>query len=167
MVDRSTFRLTSDETAELQRIIGGRLEVLTTARGQDAVVALLRDRMVIRRPQGWQLVAWSDVQRGGWNADRMSLYWELVDGTKGEARLEVPGQVPHAFAERVRASIAVSRHVTLEDGLGTVLLVGRRTPGSSDPIVWEAEGVGRCDLADPRVQTQVLDLVEDLKTEFE
>lgn len=167
MADRHGFRLTSDETAELRRIIDGRPDVLTSARGPDAVVALLPDRMAIRRVQGWQLVAWSDILRGGWDSEQQRLHWELVDGTKQEQLLAAPGRVPHAFAERVRASIAVSRQMSLGAGLGSVLLVGRRRPGSDDPIVWQAEGVGRCDLRDPRVQRQVLDLVADLKAEFE
>lgn len=161
------FRLTAGESAELQRILGRQPHVLLAARNDRDVIALLHDRMAVRRVEGWQLMAWVDVQRGGFDASRMSLYWELVDGTKGEIRLERPGQLPQAFAERVRASIAVSRHVTLEDGLGTVLLVGRRTPGSNDPIVWEAEGIGRCDLGDPRVESQVVTLVAELRAEFE
>lgn len=167
MADRTAFQLTTIEVAELRRILGRRPDVLVAARGSDAVVGLLRDRMVIRRAHGWELIAWSDVQRGGWDAAASRLHWELVDQTTGGIELPNPGPVPHAFAERVRASIAVTRHVSLADDLGTVLLVGRRQPGSNDPISWQAEGVGRCDLGDPRVQSQVLALVADLRAEFE
>ncbi len=166
MADHSA-RLTGDEAAELRRILGGRPHVLVAARGGSALVALLSDRMAIRTAQGWQLVAWPDIQRGGWDSENLRLHWELVDGTSDEVTLDHPGQLPHAFAERVRASIAVTRHVTLENGLGVVQLVGRRRPGSQDPVTWHAESVGRCDLGDPRVQTQVMDLVEQLRAEFE
>lgn len=161
------YRLTADEAAELRRIVGSRPNVLVAARTTRELVALLPDRLAIRRAEGWQVVAWVDVQRGGWNSERMALYWELVDGTKGEIRLTEPGQVPVAFAERVRASIVLSRQITLRGGLGTVLLTGRRAPGSSDPIVWQAEGIGRLDLGDPRVQSQVMTLVGELRTEYE
>ena len=97
----------------------------------------------------------------------MSLYLGIGRRNQGRDQVERPGQLPQAFAERVRASIAVARHVTLEGGLGTVLLVGRRPPGSDAPIIWEAEGVGRCDLGDPRVESQVVTLVAELRAEFE
>lgn len=167
MADRSASRLTADESAELQRAVGGHLGVLGLARGQDVLVVLGRDRMAVRRPKGWHLVAWSDIRRGGWDSERRRLYWELVEGTLDEVALDAPGQLPHAFAERVQASIAVSRHVMLTDDLGTVLIMGRRRPGSNDPIIWQVEGVGHCDLNDPRVQSQVMDQVEELRGEFE
>ncbi len=164
---RNPHQPTSDELAELRRILGRQPEVLISARGPKALVILLRDRMSVRREQGWQLVAWSDVQRGGWDAAGSRLYWELVDGTPGEVVLDEPGALPPAFAERVRASIAVSRHIQLDDDLGSVLLVGRRQPGSSDAISWQVEGVGRCDLGDPRVQSQVMERMDELRAEFE
>lgn len=158
---------TPDELAQLRGIIGRRPDVLVAARGPEALVILLRDRMAIRRPQGWQLVAWSDILRGGWDAAGSRLYWELVDKSTGEVVLDSPGALPPAFAERVRASIVVSRSVQLEDELGTVLLVGRRQPGGSGPIAWQAEGLGRCDLGNPRVQSQVLERMEELRAEVE
>ncbi|MGB3954357.1 MAG: hypothetical protein WBL05_03595 [Brooklawnia sp.] len=161
------FRLTAAEAAELRQIVGRRPTIMVAARNDRELVAVLPDRMAVRRVEGWQLVAWVDIQRGGWNADRNGLYWELVDGTRGEIRLEHPGQVPGAFAERVRASIVMSRQVTLQGGLGTVMVTGRRAPGSNEPIVWQAEGLGRLDLGDPRVQSQVLTVVADLRAEYE
>ena len=167
MAGPPAYRLTNDEAAELRRIIGRRPDVLIAARNETDLVAVLRDRLAVRRAEGWQLMAWFDIRRGGWNGERMSLYWELVDGTTGEIRLAQPGQLPPAFAERVRASIAVSRQVKLTDDLGSVLLVGRRPPGSSAPIVWQAEGLGRCNLGDQQVQRQVMDLVAELRAEYE
>ena len=34
-------------------------------------------------------------------------------------------------------------------------------------VRWQAEGLGRCDLTDPKVQSIVLGLVEDIRTEYE
>ncbi|WP_341730195.1 hypothetical protein [Brooklawnia sp.] len=167
MADRAMHKLTKDEIVELRKVLGARPDVLVSARGPQAFVALLRDRLVVRREQGWQFVAWADVQRGGWDSDNRRLYWELVDGTRSEVELNQSSALPHAFAERVRASIVVSRQFQLDDDLGTVLIVGRRQPGSDDPISWQAEGLGRCDLTDPRVQSIVLGLVEDVRAEYE
>lgn len=167
MATRSAHKLTTDETNELQQILGRRPDVLVLGRGPQGFVALLRDRMVVRHAQGWQLVAWTDIQRGGWNSDTNKLRWELVDGSRGEAILDEPAGLPHAFAERVRASIVVARQFDLDDDLGTVQVVGRRRPGSDDPISWQAEGLGRCDLTDPKVGSLVLDLVEQMRVEYE
>lgn len=167
MADRPSFRLTDVEAAELRRVLGVRADVLIAARGPEAVVALLRDRMAVRRRDGWQLIAWADVQRGGWDSDTSRLYWELIDSTKDGVQLNDPGQLPHAFAERVRSSIAVTRHMTLTGDLGTVLVTGRRSPGSTDPVVWQVEPSARTDLGDPRVEDQVRRIVDDLRAEFE
>ena len=67
------FRLSADESAELQRIIGRRPDVLIAARNDKDVIALLADRMAVRRVEGWQLMAWVDVQRGGFAARNKSV----------------------------------------------------------------------------------------------
>lgn len=167
MADRASHKLTRDEVAALRNVLGRSPDVLVSARGPQGFVALLRDRMVVRREQGWQLIAWVDVQRGGWDSEDQRLYWQLVDGTRSEITLNQNSVLAYAFAERVRASIVVSRQIQLDDGLGTVLIVGRRQPGSDDPISWQVEGLGRCDLNDPRVQSMVLGLVEETRSEFE
>lgn len=167
MANRLGDRLSRDETAELRKILGRSPEVLVAARGPDAVVALLRDRMCVRRASGWQLVAWADIQRGGWDGEQHRLSWELIDASRSEVQLAAGDRLPQAFAERVRASIVVSRQVQLIDDLGTILVVGRRQPGSDDPITWQAEGLGRCDLNDERVQSFVLGLVAEMRAEFE
>ncbi len=167
MADRSAYKLTKDEIAELAKVLGRRPDVLVAARGPEGFVALLRDRMVVRRRQGWQLVAWTDIQRGGWDSDNRRLYWQMTDGTRSEVELNQSSALPHAFAERVRASIVAWRQVELDDELGTVQVVGRRRPGSDEPISWQVEGLGRCDLGNPKVQSIVLGLVEEMRAEYE
>ncbi|MGI5951831.1 MAG: hypothetical protein ACOX61_08310 [Brooklawnia sp.] len=167
MADRRLHRMTDTEADELRRIMGVRFRPLAQVRGPQALVVLLHDRMAVRQPAGWQLVAWTDIQRGGWDDDRRRLHWELTDGTQGHAELDEPGQLPHAFAERVRASIVVTRHVRLDGELGSVILSGRRTPGTNGPISWQVETAGRTDLGDQRVADQVVELVAALRAEFE
>ena len=71
------------------------------------------------------------------------------------------------FAERVQASIVVQRQATLPDDLGTVHLAGRREPVTNGAISWQAEGLGRCDLNDPRVNTLVRELLAELQAELD
>ena len=167
MADRRMHRMTEGEAAELRRILGERPRPLIQVRGDQSLVVLLRDRLAVRQPTGWQLIAWADVQRGGWDDARRRLYWELVDGVEGFAELDEPGQLPHAFAERVRASIVVSRQVRLNGDAGSVVLIGRRAPNTDEPVSWQVEAMGRTDLSDPRVAAEVVELVDELKAEFE
>lgn len=167
MALRNTVRPTATEITELTDVVGRRPKVLVAARGADGLVVLLSDQMVVRRPGGWDVIAWTDIQRGGWDGEMGRLSWELVDRTPGEVLLEQPSGLPQAFGERVRASMVVQRHVELPDDLGSVNLTGRRTPGTDEPISWRAEAVGRCDLSDPQVQANVVELVAELRTEFE
>ncbi len=165
---RVSLRLTGDEKAELRQALGRRADVLASGRQPDGRLALaLRDVFAVRQAGGWQLIAWADVQRGGWNGDRSALYWELVDASKGEVVLAEPGLLPQTFAERVQASIVVQRQVTLPVDLGTVHLAGRREPGTNGAISWQAEGLGRCDLNDPRVNTLVRELLAELQAELD
>ena len=51
------FRLTADESAELQRIIGRRPDILIAARNDKDDRATARP-MAVRRVEGWQLMVW-------------------------------------------------------------------------------------------------------------
>lgn len=160
-------RLDSAETAELRDALGRRPDVLSVARGPDAAAVVLRDLFAVRRTGGWGLTAWIDIRAGRWDEDSRRLSWELVDATNDGVVLTEPGQLPVAFAERVQASIAVQRQAQLPGNLGSVLLVGRRQPGSDDPISWQAQGLGRTNLADPVVAAHVVILVGELRHEFD
>lgn len=165
---RVSLRVTGDEKAELRQVLGRRPDIIASARQPDGrLAAALRDVLAVRREGGWQLVAWADIQRGGWDANRTALYWELVDASTGEVVLDAPGMLPQTFSERVQASIVVQRQVVLPDDLGTVHLAGRREPGSDGPISWQAEGLGRCDLNDPRVNSLVRELMAELRAELD
>ena len=167
MADRSAYKLTKDEIAELAKVLGRRPDVLVAARGPEGFVALLRDRMVVRGRQRLQVVAATDIQRCGCDSDSRRRYWQLIDGARSENVLNERSALPQAFAERVRASIVAWRQVELDDELGTVQVVGRRRPGSDEPISWQVEGLGRCDLGNPKVQSIVLGLVEGMRAGYE
>ncbi len=160
-------RLTREETSELSRVTQLRHpQILAVARGADDVVILLPDRMVIRRPRGWEMVAWQDIQRGGFS-DAGELSWELTDGTKRTATIDDVAIVPRAFQELIRSSIIVSRRMELTGGLGSVMISGRRSPTGDGAVSWQTEALGRCNLSDSAVQSQVLELVARMRAEFE
>ncbi|GAA2178693.1 hypothetical protein GCM10009785_02340 [Brooklawnia cerclae] len=167
MAHRNPNRLDAAETTELREALGRRPDVLVAAHGPEATAAVLHDVFAVRRPGGWNLVAWVDIRTGSWDYESRRLRWELVDGTKDDVVLTEPGQMPVTFAERVQASIAVQRQVQLPDGLGSVTLVGRRQPGSSDPISWQAQGLGRTDLGNPAIAKHVVGLIGELRREFD
>ena len=168
MAPRSARKLTREETAALASATGvPHPRVLAISRGPESIVILMPDRLVVRRPNGWEMVAWEDIQRGGFNGDSSVLSWELTDRTRSQVVIDDPVTVPRAFDELIRSSILVARRVRLTDDLGSVVITGRRSPTGQGPISWQTEAVGRCNLADPRVQSQVLDLVAEARAEFE
>lgn len=168
MAPRSARKLTREETAALASATGvSHPRVLAVARGPEAVVVLLPDRLVVRRPNGWEMVAWEDIQRGGFDGDTSVLSWELTDQSRSQVSIDDPVRVPRAFQELIGSSILVARRVRLADDLGTVVITGRRSPTGHGPVSWQTEAMGRCNLADPRVQSQILDLVTEARAEFE
>lgn len=161
-------KLTRDETNALAAATGVKKpRILAVARGSEGVLILLPDRLVARRENGWEIVAWEDIQRGGFDGDSNTLCWELADQTKSQLVIDDPVVVPRAFQELVNSSILVSRQVRLAENLGTVMITGRRSPTGRGDIIWQTEGLGRCNLSDPRVQSQIFELVAEARSEFE
>ena len=166
MVRRHKPKLTIQEKAELTGLIGHQPQVIVVSTTANGKVAVLADYLAISDPRGWLAIRWIDIQRGGWDEPNHRLYWELVDHSRGEVELCEGFQSPVAFAERIRASIVLQRSVRLSDNRSSVLIIGRRQPGSNDPIVWQVEAMGECQLSDPDVQNQILQIVEEAKSEF-
>lgn len=159
-------RLGRDDAAQLQTLTGISSPPLVIAVGDDATVALMREYMAVRYGTGWVAMRWVDILRGGWNEERDQLYWTLNDGSQGAITLAAPGQVPAVFAERVRASIVIQRYVDLPDDAGAARVVGRRQPGTDDPISWQVEPIAGIDLSDPLVQKFIIEFTNQLKREF-
>lgn len=163
----SRATLSVKDRAELTRLTDSRPDVLVVATGEQSIAVVTRSYLAVSRSGAWRAIQWMDIQRGGWDQEGQRLHWELVDGTRGEVVLNDPGDLPAAFAERVRASILAQRTVNLPKALGSVLLVARRQPGSDGEISWQAQGLGRCDLNDPQVQAAVVDATAEFRAEFE
>jgi hypothetical protein len=111
---------------------------------------------------GWRHIGWHRIERGGFDADTLTLRWTLYgDGPygsnpadeqsaeHGSVRLQGAGRVPVVFRDQVAASIAVEQFIKLDadDAVDPsrranepgVIITGRRNLGLRDaPLEWRA-----------------------------
>ena len=85
--------------------------------------------------QGWRHVGWHQIEHGGWNSELHQLSWAGLDGRRGAVLLHDPGRLPELFRERVEASIAVERFVSLSGERG-VVISARRDLGAGGATTW-------------------------------
>ncbi len=128
--------------------------LLAWAEGPDGPVGGSRAALYVPHRVPWEAVAKAD-----WDTDEETL--RVVETAPwGEEqpvhvrRLADAERLLDLVRERVTASIVVQRHATVVQRLG-VRVVGRRAPGSSDPIAWYVDYDDGLDPADPVVRTLV------------
>lgn len=85
----------------------------------------------------WCHVGWHEIERGGWNAETATLSWTLYGGRRGSAALAPPRRLPELFRERVAASIALERFVSVAGDRG-VIVTARRDLGIDGGISWHS-----------------------------
>ncbi len=112
----------------------------------------------------WEIVEWIHIRGGGWDNESCVLYWELNDGSRHDFHLDKPEQIPAIFAERVRASFLVQRHITLDDG-NSIVIAGRRQPGD-DAISWHVYPLNHIDVTSPEYQPEIMALIDHMRDEY-
>jgi hypothetical protein len=109
----------------------------------------------LQEPTGWTVLPWERVDRAGWDRDAQQL--EVVEVAEfGELQprhlrtLDEPGKLLELLHERVTASVVITRHVPVSGSKG-LRIIGRRAPGTDQPIIWSALLDQALDPADPEV----------------
>lgn len=106
-----------------------------------------------------QRLPWEQIAHAEWDQETSTLRVVEV-GTFGEpqpthaVRLVEPGRLVQLVRERVTASIALQRHVTVR-GRQRVRVLARRPPGRHGELAWFVEYDDGLDPSDPTVQEVV------------
>jgi len=87
--------------------------------------------------EGWTHVGWHEIERGGWNAETATLSWMLHGGRRGAVTLDQPGRLPELFRERIAATIALERFVSVAGDRG-VIVTARRDLAADGAISWHS-----------------------------
>jgi hypothetical protein len=104
---------------------------------------------------GWTALPWECVERAGWDRDAEQLeVFEVADFGETQPRhvrtISDPGRLLELVHERVTASVVVTRHQPVAGSKG-LRIVGRRAPGTDEPIIWSALLDDSLDPREPRV----------------
>ena len=125
---------------------------MTLARGERILAAALDDSgnwlagsvraLHLGSASGWTVLAWERVDRAAWDRDTERLeVVEVAEFGQPQPRhvhqISDPGRLLELVHERVTASVVITRHVPV-DGSRGLRIVGRRAPGTADPVVWSA-----------------------------
>lgn len=105
---------------------------------------------------GWTVLPWQRVERAGWDRDAEQLeVFEVADFGVTQPRhlrtISDPGRLLELVHERVTASVVITRHQPV-DGSKGLRIIGRRAPGTDEPITWSALLDDSLEPADPRVR---------------
>jgi hypothetical protein len=133
---------------------GERLLAWASVAGSDGAVGGTRDALYLP-----ERIPWEEVASADWDQDESTLTVVEV-GVFGEprpthvVRLERAPRLLQLVRERVTASIALQRHVTVRGRKG-VRVLARRAPGRHGPLAWFVEYDDGLDPSDPEVEAVV------------
>jgi hypothetical protein len=116
--------------------------------------------------QEWRHVGWHEIERGGWNAETAKLSWAQYGGRRGSVGLDEPGRLPELFRERVAASIAVERFVSVQGDRG-VIVTARRDLGRDGEISWHTSLTRGLTWQTDGVRAVADEALTRLRTEFD
>jgi hypothetical protein len=152
-------------TASLAEQSGRPARILAWARGPDGYV-VGSPAALSWGTEEWRHVGWHEIERGGWNAETAQLRWVQYGGRRGSVRLEEPGRVPELFRERVAASIAVERFVSIQGDRG-VIVTARRDLGRDAEISWHTSLTRGLTWQTDGVRAVADEAMARLRTEFD
>lgn len=150
--------LPADVKASLDLPRGERVLAVTKDANTGWLVGTRR-ALYLGDPAEWTRLPWERIDRAGWDRDAEELeVFEVADFGRVQPRhvrrIEEPGRLLELLHERVTASVVVTRHVPLEGSRG-LRVIGRRAPGTDEPIIWSALLDDALDPQDPQVRTAV------------
>lgn len=127
-------RFPSDVLAALRTELGARPRILTWGRTSDGYAVGLPDRLSISEAAGWRHVAWHQIDHGEWDEDTSTMRWSGPAGD-GSVRLTDPGRLPDLLRDRVAASIAVERRVSIPGTRNGAIVMARRDLGDPSAVL--------------------------------
>ena len=152
-------------TASLSERPGRPARILAWARGPDGYV-VGSPAALSWGEEEWRHVGWHEIERGGWNAETAQLSWVQYGGRRGSVGLEEPGRLPELFRERVAASIAVERFVSIHGDRG-VIVTARRDLGRDAEISWHTSLTRGLTWQTDGVRAMADEAMTRLRTEFD
>ena len=122
-------------TASLAQTPGRPARILAWAKGPTGFVIGSPAALSWEAEDGWAHLGWHEIERGGWNAETATLTWTLYGGRRGSVMLDQPGRLPELFRERIAATIALERFVSVAGERG-VIVTARRDLATDGAISW-------------------------------
>lgn len=148
--------------------VGGERRVLAWGQDGEKYAVGFPGHLAYDDGNGWHLLAWHRVLRGGWDKDTQKLTWIDYDGERGALPLSRPGTLPDLFKERVEASIMVQRQVPVAGTKHGVVVVGRRVLGTEPPVVeWHASLNKGTTWSAPGAREAAEEALASLKAEYD
>jgi hypothetical protein len=118
----------------------------------------------------WRHIGWHEIERGGFDGERLTLRWRRYDSDEETLALHKPGRVAQVFRERVAASIAVEQFIPLGT-LGPergVIISGRRNLSEPDaPIQWRASLTKGASWQTPGIRELADASIQRLRAEYD
>jgi hypothetical protein len=144
----------ADVKASMTLVRGERVLAAAADSAGDWIIGTAR-ALHLGKDGGWAVLPWQRVERAGWDRDAEQLeVFEVADFGEQQPRhvrtISDPGRLLELVHERVTASVVLTRHQPVAGSKG-LRIVGRRAPGTDEPITWSALLDDTLDPADPRV----------------
>lgn len=139
-------------------------------------VAALPTHLAYGDDDGWTLIAWHEVNRGGWNPETQRLeidqHGAVIDGIvqpggrRHRIHMPHPERIAEVMSERVTATILFSRQVELPESSSVLTVVARRNL-ADQTIQWLAVPSRGVRVADEDVRAFAAAAVRRLQREFD
>lgn len=150
---------------DLDRVLGKRATILAEGFGPDGPVLIgTKDRVAVKRDDGWVAMGWDEVERGSWRGQTGIFRWSDMHGDEFEAKLEEPGRIPELFQERVQASTLMTFHYELDPG--ELRLVIRRGLDAKGELRFFAVPSGGANLDNPATRAFIVEETDRIKAEY-
>lgn len=149
----------------LDEVIGSRKHPLAFAHGSQGQLVGFAHAFAWRGEQGWQVMGYHEVTRGGWKTEDTTFWWEDQDGTHYAVTLDDPGRFPELFRERVTATIVVDQIVD-HDG-HQIRVIARRDLGQkSGELRWNASAMPGSRLSAKEFDRVVEEVINQVKFDY-
>ena len=153
-------------TASLAQTPGRPARILAWAKGPEGFVVGSPAALSWGAGEAWNHVGWHEIERGGWNAETATLTWTLHSGPRGSVTLDESGRLPELFRERIAATIALERFVSVAGDRG-VIVTARRDLAADGGISWHSSLTRGLTWHSAGVQAAADQALAELRSEYD